>query len=650
MSLNIIVPVHNVSAYASACFDSLAALDIADTRFIIVNAGSTDDSPRIADEYAATDPRFHVIHAPKISPGEARNLGVEHSESEYIGFLDGDDLVVKKGYEAAFALLNETGSDFVTMPFRRLKPGGKTATSNLCRGHKGPARGIHLHDAPDVLFSTTLWSKIYRRDFWMPKIHPLGATLYEDLLPLVRAFTLASRFDIADETAVLWRIRGDSSSISQKLRETQNLRDRAEVMHQSFDFLKTEDESFTDHFLRRLLGHDIGLILRHLHDATDPVARQEMANLFARMLALIPREAVFPGKTERKALAGMSAFIAECQAGQPPEYHARLIPAEAFRITATHGSETSVSHRGNFSLEPSGTTRLAPADFAALHIHHVDTERREVFWCHPATPITPESATFLYQSLRSTSREGYSVSFDALAPWQEPLALRPVLIFSIGRCGSTLFSKIGTAAGCPIWSEPDGFTNLATRPELREDPALLRRLTRTLLSDLAGKSAATGNPHFGIKFRSQVTPICEEIASHHPDTVSFFLVREPRAWARSFHRLWGFRPRRLALTLAGQVAHIRAARARGFAVSIVNYDQLVAAPEAEIARIHAALRLPGQQAPDIGAILSQDAQGGTAVARDRGKPIPEGFIPRFEQVLRRNCPQLLSADPGEWFA
>ena len=59
-----IVPVYNVGAYLQQCLQSIASQSYAHLEVIVVDDGSTDDSGKIADEWASRDNRFRVVHQP----------------------------------------------------------------------------------------------------------------------------------------------------------------------------------------------------------------------------------------------------------------------------------------------------------------------------------------------------------------------------------------------------------------------------------------------------------------------------------------------------------------------------------------------------------------------------------------------------------
>lgn len=106
--ISVVVPVYNVASYLPQCLDSLLSQTYKDLEIIIVNDGSTDDSPNICDSYAAKDKRMKVVH--KINGGlsDARNVGIKQAIGEWIYFIDSDDWLdkdaIRKLYE--FATVN----------------------------------------------------------------------------------------------------------------------------------------------------------------------------------------------------------------------------------------------------------------------------------------------------------------------------------------------------------------------------------------------------------------------------------------------------------------------------------------------------------------------------------------------------------------
>lgn len=324
------------------------------------------------------------------------------------------------------------------------------------------------------------------------------------------------------------------------------------------------------------------------------------------------------------------------------------VPATVTSIRGLRRSETAISSRRVFKLKLIGPTLLSPTAFDTLHIHHIDSERSEVFWCAVSDQTDVMRHPFYYQGIRANAVEGVSVSFEHLSAWQRPLQARPVFIFSIGRCGSTLFSNVCGAAGLQSWSEPDSFTNLATDQNLRENPWIFRALSRVALNDLADKAAIAGQASFGLKLRSHVTPICEELCTHHPDSLCFFLVRDPIDWAKSVHRTFGQGPVRLATRLVDTIEQLRLARARGLDVQVIDYEMLTRFPHQQVERIVSVIGGGESNQEALEVIMNTDAQKGTSIAQGTGRALPDAFVDRFRRAIHKRASWLLERAPETW--
>lgn len=92
MMFSVIVPVYNAAKYLRPCLDSVLNQTERDWECICVDDGSTDESGRILDEYAARDVRFKVIHQRNGGEGVARNTGLKAAAGEWITWIDADDI------------------------------------------------------------------------------------------------------------------------------------------------------------------------------------------------------------------------------------------------------------------------------------------------------------------------------------------------------------------------------------------------------------------------------------------------------------------------------------------------------------------------------------------------------------------------------
>lgn len=88
---SIIVPAFNVEATLCETLDALLAQTYADFEIIIVDDGSTDGTPFLADEYARAC-RVRVVHQVNRGLAGARNTGIAVARGDIIGFCDADDI------------------------------------------------------------------------------------------------------------------------------------------------------------------------------------------------------------------------------------------------------------------------------------------------------------------------------------------------------------------------------------------------------------------------------------------------------------------------------------------------------------------------------------------------------------------------------
>jgi hypothetical protein len=90
--VDVLIPAYNAAATLRDAIQSVLAQTIEDIRIIVVNDGSTDETPSIAAEIARQDPRVVLVNTPNRGIVEARNEALANATSEFIACLDADDV------------------------------------------------------------------------------------------------------------------------------------------------------------------------------------------------------------------------------------------------------------------------------------------------------------------------------------------------------------------------------------------------------------------------------------------------------------------------------------------------------------------------------------------------------------------------------
>lgn len=117
--ITIIIPIYKVERYLPRCLDSVLNQTFADWSAILVDDGSPDNSGKIADEYAARDQRFVVVHKKNGGLSSARNAGLKCATGKYIMFLDSDDCIHPQTMEILYTLAERENVDIVSFDYNR---------------------------------------------------------------------------------------------------------------------------------------------------------------------------------------------------------------------------------------------------------------------------------------------------------------------------------------------------------------------------------------------------------------------------------------------------------------------------------------------------------------------------------------------------
>ena len=118
--VSVIVPVHNAVLYLENCVKSITDQTLQDIEIILVENGSTDNSLELCNQIAQTDGRIKVLHIDKGDVSAARNEGIKHAQSDYIGFVDNDDTIQPEMYEDLYTIAIEHNLGMVCSNFHRV--------------------------------------------------------------------------------------------------------------------------------------------------------------------------------------------------------------------------------------------------------------------------------------------------------------------------------------------------------------------------------------------------------------------------------------------------------------------------------------------------------------------------------------------------
>jgi glycosyltransferase involved in cell wall biosynthesis len=167
--IGIIVPVYNIrDDLLVRCVNSISSQTYEDLEIIIVDDGSMGKCAKKCDELAACDNRIKVIHKANGGLAQARNIGEEQVDADWLMFVDADDWLdidicerISKYFNSSIDIIifggyRNIGEKCSKIPMAYYRE--KTYVDEECK----ELRRLTLnHDS----FISSVWGKIYRTQF-----------------------------------------------------------------------------------------------------------------------------------------------------------------------------------------------------------------------------------------------------------------------------------------------------------------------------------------------------------------------------------------------------------------------------------------------------------------------------------------------------
>ena len=103
--ISVVIPLYNKVGSIGSTVESVLSQTYGDFELIVVDDGSSDGSPEVVGLFA--DSRIRLISKPNGGVCSARNAGIAAAKSEYVAFLDADDLWLPQFLEEIVRLMED---------------------------------------------------------------------------------------------------------------------------------------------------------------------------------------------------------------------------------------------------------------------------------------------------------------------------------------------------------------------------------------------------------------------------------------------------------------------------------------------------------------------------------------------------------------
>lgn len=191
--VSVIVPTWNRAGEVGAAVESLLAQTYRPLEVVVVDDGSTDDTPRVLEHYSG---KIKVVRQGNRGASAARNAGVNASSGILIGFLDSDDEWLPGKVERQAALVAAAGPSVVCgiANSKELWEDGRVLTSFEANGFNPRLRDGILDNPSEVILSRFL---LFNPNVLVRREAFLAAGPFDEKLKVLEDYKLALSLSFA---------------------------------------------------------------------------------------------------------------------------------------------------------------------------------------------------------------------------------------------------------------------------------------------------------------------------------------------------------------------------------------------------------------------------------------------------------------------
>ncbi len=214
--ISVVVPVYNLENYIVRALDSILLQTYKNIEVIVIDDGSTDNSAEVIDEYA----RKHkdvvkTLHIKNSGVSVARMQGVLAAKGDWIGFIDGDDVVEPDMYERLIANAKKYEADISHCGYQMVFPDGRINYFHNTNKTRIQDRAMGITDLLDgSVVEPGMWNKLYKSSLFLDLFNDIDMNIKinEDLLWNYYLFRKSPKSIFEDFCPYHYMIRTTSAS------------------------------------------------------------------------------------------------------------------------------------------------------------------------------------------------------------------------------------------------------------------------------------------------------------------------------------------------------------------------------------------------------------------------------------------------------
>ncbi len=203
--ISVVIPAYNMDSTVEKAVRSVLDQTYTDFELILIDDGSSDQTPQILDRLATEDARIRVIHQENKGLSESRNIGVANARGKYLSWLDADDWMEKDALEKLMHAIDASGAAIAHCNYVNVDPSGK----RIRRYPQTENAVITGREALNMVLNRTLTQSLcfnlVRKDFYDSFKFPTGKH-FEDVYTSYRLYEQAEKVAIVYDSELFNRL------------------------------------------------------------------------------------------------------------------------------------------------------------------------------------------------------------------------------------------------------------------------------------------------------------------------------------------------------------------------------------------------------------------------------------------------------------
>lgn len=211
--ISVVIPIYNVEKFLHICVESILQQTYKNLQIILVDDGSSDDCPKICDDYVKKDCRIQVIHKKNGGLSDARNVGIQCAKGKFLTLIDSDDCVSPDYIEYLYNLISSVNGDMSVCQYNKIDENGILYREKIERiktvfsfeNRQMAMKSFFIEHS----IGEEAWGKLYRRVLFKNIKYPYGR-YHEDVFTTHLLIDKCQKIIVGKAKKYYYRQRHDS--------------------------------------------------------------------------------------------------------------------------------------------------------------------------------------------------------------------------------------------------------------------------------------------------------------------------------------------------------------------------------------------------------------------------------------------------------